>query len=261
MNLLLNPAVARGYKSASQAARRITEEWATDNLYCIACPSDRVLPLPANTPVRDYTCPQCGANYQLKSKNGAFGQVVQNSAYEPKMAAIAEGRVPHYAFLQYSRHLWTVTDLFVVPAHFISPAVIQQRRPLSNQARRAGWVGSNILLGRLPLEARVVIVSRGAASAPARVRDEWRRFAFLQTDGRSSGGWGADVLSCVRTLQQETGETEFALQAFYARFREQLSSWHPANQHVEEKIRQQLQVLRDGDVLQFLGQGRYRVII
>lgn len=261
MNLLLNPAAAEGYQSASQIARRLTEEWATDNLYCIACQSDRLLCEPANTPVRDFACPKCGANYQLKSKNGAFGQVVQNSAYEPKMAAIADGRVPHYAFLQYSRATWSVTDLFVVPAHFISSAVIQRRRPLSNKARRAGWVGSNILLGRLPLDARVVMVRKGTVIAPARVRDGWRRYAFLQSDVRGNGGWGADVLSCVRTLQDETGAREFTLQAFYTRFREQFSSWYPANQHIDEKIRQQMQVLRDGDVLQFLGHGHYRVMI
>ena len=211
MNLLLNPATAEGYKSSSQAARRITEEWATDNLHCIACPSDLALSLPANTPVQDYMCPKCGANHQLKIENGAFGQVVQNSAYEPKMAAIADGRVPHYAFLQYSRATRRVTDLSVVPAHFISPAVIQQRRPLSNKARRAGWVGSNILLGRIPLDAQVVMVGGGTVSAPDEVRDDWRRYAFLQADERSTGGWGADVLSCVRTIQQETGARDFTL--------------------------------------------------
>ena len=259
MNLLLNPATAEGYQSASQVARRLTEEWATDNLYCIACPSDRVLCEPANTPVRDFACPNCGANYQLKSKNGAFGQVVQNSAYDPKMAAIADGRVPHYAFLQYTRATWSVTDLFVVPAHFISSAVIQQRRPLSNKARRAGWVGSNILLGQLPFDARIGVVSKGFAREPTLVRQDWNRYSFLWSDARSRGGWGADTLFCVRKLQEETGNSEFTLQAFYTRFTDELARWHPDNLHVEAKIRQQLQVLRDGGVLQFLERGLYRV--
>jgi type II restriction enzyme len=176
------------------------------------------------------------------------------------MAAIEDGRVPHYAFLQYSRATWTVTDLFVVPGHFISAAVIQRRNPLRATARRAGWVGSNILLGRLPPDARVVVVCKGSVSEPDRVRDNWRRYAFLGSDERSRGGWGADTLSCVRTLQQETGKRDFTLQAFYARFKEELALWHPANQHVEQKIRQQLQVMRDGNVLLFLGRGRYRII-
>ena len=238
----------------------MTEDWATKNPFCIACPSDRVLSEPANTPVRDYTCPCCGAAYQLKSKSAPFGRIVQNSAYGPKMAAIEEGRAPHYVFMQYSRITWSVTDLFVVPGHFISPAVIQQRRPLTTSARRAGWIGSNILLGRLPPEARVSVVSRGSARESGEVRDDWRQYAFLQSDRRGRGGWGADTLLCVRTLQRGTGIREFTLQGFYARFKEDLASWHPANRHVEAKIRQQLQVLRDGGVLLFLGRGRYRVI-
>jgi len=45
----------------------MTEDWAATNLFCLACSSDRVLSEPANTPVLDYTCPDCGAIYQLKS--------------------------------------------------------------------------------------------------------------------------------------------------------------------------------------------------
>ena len=37
-----------------------------------------------------------------------------------------------------------------------------------------------------------------------------------------------------------------------------LARLHPANRHVEPKIRQQLQVLRDMGLVEFLGRGRYR---
>ena len=33
---------------------------------------------------------------------------------------------------------------------------------------------------------------------------------------------------------------------------------HPDNRHVRDKIRQQLQVLRDLGLVEFLGRGRYR---
>ena len=260
MDLLLNTATAGSYKSQSQVARRLTEDWATNHLYCVACPSERVLSEPTNTLVRDFRCPRCGIAYQLKSKNGRFGKVVSNSAYTAKMTAIEAGHPPHYVFLQYSRASWDVTDVFVVPGHFMSPAVIQQRKPLKSSARRAGWVGSNILLGQLPLDARVVVVSEGFVREPGQVRDDWRRFEFLHSDKRSLGGWGADTLSCVRRLQQKTGTREFTLQDFYSRFTDALATWHPANRHVEAKIRQQLQVLRDGGILRFLGHGRYRIL-
>jgi len=34
---------------------------------------------------------------------------------------------------------------------------------------------------------------------------------------------------------------------------------HPENRHVRDKIRQQLQVLRDKGLVEFLGRGEYRV--
>jgi type II restriction enzyme len=61
------------------------------------------------------------------------------------------------------------------------------------------------------------------------------------------------VLTVVRALNKK----EFILQDVYA-FAAQLQDLHPANQHVRDKIRQQLQVLRDLGLVEFLGGGRYR---
>jgi hypothetical protein len=52
-------------------------------------------------------------------------------------------------------------------------------------------------------------------------------------------------------------EKEFALQDVYA-FAAQLQELHPGNRHVPDKIRQQLQVLRNLGFVEFLGHGRYR---
>lgn len=214
MNLQMNSSVAVGYSSQSQAARRVTERWATENLFCLACSSDRLLPETTNTPVRDYACPACGQGYQLKSKNGSFGRMTANSAYEPKMRAIAEGKAPSYVFLQYARETWTILDLFLVPGHFMSPSVIQRRNPLGPNARRAGWVGSNILLGHLPSDARIPIVSEGVEIDQVQVREDWARYSFMRSDKRALGGWAADVLSCIRNLQRQTGLSQFTLQDF-----------------------------------------------
>ena len=260
MDLTLEPSLGDQYRSNSQKTRAVTEHWAGENLYCLACPSDRVTATRPNTPVRDFICPSCGASYQLKSKDGKHGRVVQNSSYEPKIAAIDAGQAPHYAFLDYSRDNWNVTAIFVVPGHFMTRSVIQRRKPLSPSSRRAGWIGSNILLGEIPPDGKISLISESVPRDPDIVRAEWKRVEFLASDTRASGGWGAEVLSCVRALEMETGEREFTLQAFYRRFTTSLSRSHPDNRNVEAKIRQQLQVLRDGDVLDFIGRGSYRVI-
>jgi type II restriction enzyme len=63
------------------------------------------------------------------------------------------------------------------------------------------------------------------------------------------------VLNVVRAFNK----AEFALQDVYA-FAGQLQELHPDNRPVREKIRQQLQVLRDMGFVEFLGGGRYRCV-
>jgi type II restriction enzyme len=52
---------------------------------------------------------------------------------------------------------------------------------------------------------------------------------------------------------------EFTLADVYGHV-DSLAKLHPHNRHVRDKIRQQLQVLRDLGLLQFLGGGSYRLI-
>ena len=260
MDLSLNLAVADGLKSQSQIARRITEDWAERNLFCLACSSEELIADRPGTPVRDFACPLCGTSYQLKSKNGRHGKVIANSAYCPKITAIRQGIAPNYAFLDYSRYNLLVTNLFVVPGHFLTESVIQRRPPLPPSARRAGWVGSNILLSELPLDARISIVENSLPVDPDLARTYWSKFQYLKDDPRASDGWGPQMLSAVRLMQAETGKDYFTLQDFYRRFRDMLSELHPANNNVEARIRRQLQLLRDNDILRFLGRGRYRII-
>jgi type II restriction enzyme len=86
------------------------------------------------------------------------------------------------------------------------------------------------------------------------VRDLWNRFLFMREQSVNSRGWLADVLACVRRLDKET----FTLIDIYA-FDTQLAKLHPINKHIRPKIRQQLQVLRDYDTIEFLGKGVYRI--
>lgn len=63
------------------------------------------------------------------------------------------------------------------------------------------------------------------------------------------------MLNIVRGI----GRSEFTLAEVYA-FADTLRRLHPQNRHVEEKIRQQLQRLRDLGFLEFVGRGNYRLV-
>jgi type II restriction enzyme len=113
-------------------------------------------------------------------------------------------------------------------------------------------VGSNVLIGRLPIDARIYLVSESEEVPRSIVREEWKRFEFLKNQSLESKGWLSDILTVVRSLPRE-----FSLADAYA-FEGKLANLHPDNRHVKEKIRQQLQILRDNGVLEFVRPGRYR---
>jgi type II restriction enzyme len=71
--------------------------------------------------------------------------------------------------------------------------------------------------------------------------------------GKEAGtSWTAEVLRCVRKLPKK-----FQLSDVY-KFEGELLHRFPRNQHVREKIRQQLQVLRDRGLITFVDQrGHY----
>jgi type II restriction enzyme len=168
--------------------------------------------------------------------------------------SIATSRAPNFMFLHYASVEWRVRDVFIVPGYFLSLSAIERRLPLRPTARRAGWVGCNILLSALPADARIDVVRNEIPTSEQEVRREWRAFSFLKHASPESRGWIADVLACVREL----GKMEFTLADIY-RFESRLSAIHRRNRNVRPKIRQQLQVLRDRGLLEFVGDGNYRL--
>ena len=254
VDLAMRCELAADLSSPAQRARVITEAWVGENMYCPACECDELVPTPRGTKLIDFHCAECDEGFQVKSKKHGFGRKVLDSAWGPMEDAAASGDAPGFMFLRYNLEPCRVSDLFVVPGHFVTPMVIQRRRPLRPSARRHGWIGCNILLDRIAGSARIPVVELGAVRRPREVRDLWRRFAFVKEAEPADRGWTGDVLSCVQRLGKET----FDLDEMYG-FENQLAKRHPQNQNVKPKIRQQLQILRDHGVLEFLGRGEYRL--
>ena len=73
MDIALNSVLAVGYKNLSQIARVVTEDWLARNMFCPHCGQLHVEHMMNNSPVRDFVCPNCKNEYELKSKQGKFG--------------------------------------------------------------------------------------------------------------------------------------------------------------------------------------------
>lgn len=173
------------------------------------------------------------------------------------MEAIRANEAPDYAFMGFDPDRWRATDLFLVPGHYMTPTVVERRKPLSSDAKRSGWVGSNIILSRIPEAGRIELVDGGVAVPPADARRKFDETAFLSEADAGVRDWTTAVMDCIDDLGVGPGG-RFKLADVYA-FEDRLAELYPENQHVRAKIRQQLQVLRDEDLVEFLGNGEYRL--
>ena len=246
---------AKGYKSAAQITRVITESWTLKNMYCPACVSNRLVDTANNTEAVDFFCKRCDSLYQLKAKSGRIGRKINDAAYDAMMRAINRDRLPHFLFLGYNRDNYTIRDLLLIPNFCLGASAIEARKPLGPKTRRAGWVGCNIVLDYVPPEGRIHVISAGSLVSRSKVRKHFKQVKPLEDLGVKRRGWTLDVLTALRTLEGK----EFTLEQAYS-FEKMLSQMHPDNRHVRDKIRQQLQILRDIGYLKFVKRGHYRWI-
>ena len=242
------------YKSASQRARIGTEAWGALNFFCPVCQSPRLDIASRNTAAVDYRCPKCDSPFQLKSQSKPFGTKILDAAYSEMKRAILSDRTPNLYVLHYDLTQWAVRTVILIPHFAFALSAIECRPPLAATARRAGWIGCNILLDKIPTDARIPIVDSGQARASSEVRRAYKRLRPLEKLKVESRGWTLDVLNVVRSLNKK----EFSLTHVYAHAND-LAKLHPQNAHIPDKIRQQLQVLRDLGLLEFMDRGSYRL--
>ena len=251
MQLTMNPHLAEGYKNRSQITRIVSEDWGACNLYCPACEEYSLIKTPANTKVIDYICPRCKSNFQLKSGQRWNEERIPDAGYNAMVKAILKDSFPNLFVLQYKPD-WTVYNLMLIPFFFFTPSVLEKRKPLASSARRAGWIGCNILLKAIPSDGKIRVIYNGEIENPKTVRKEYTLMKPLLNISADLRGWTLDVYRMIRSL----GHPQFSLHEAYA-LEKQLSELYPNNRHIKEKIRQQLQVLRDYGILEFLGDGKY----
>ena len=84
------------------------------------------------------------------------------------------------------------------------------------------------------------------------VRDRFRRVKPLKEIPVPQRGWTLDVLTAIRSLKAPTFSTRDAYELV-----PHLEALHPGNRYVREKIRQQLQVLRDTGFLVHPSRGTW----
>jgi type II restriction enzyme len=204
--------------------------------------------------VADFFCPSCSEEYELKSQKTKFGAKIVDGAFRTMIERLSSNNNPNLLLLNYDLVKLSVVNALIVPKHFFVQEIIEKRKPLALTARRAGWVGCNILLNQIPESGKIFFVRNGVPEPKAMVLAKWQKTLFLREESVGARGWLVEVMRCVESI----GKREFDLNEVY-KFEDQLSAVYPNNRHVKQKIRQQLQFLRDRGYLDFVSPGRYRL--
>ena len=162
---------------------------------------------------------------------------------------------PNIFLLNYNLLNSRILNFLVVPKHFFVPEIIEKRKPLARTARRAGWIGCNIILQNIPPSGRIFFVKNQIIEPKEKVLAQWKRTLFLREEKEiSARGWTLDIMNCIEKINK----MNFTLDDIYS-FEKELKNKHPDNKHIKDKIRQQLQILRNRGYLDFTGSGKYKV--
>lgn len=254
MDLNFNIKLAEGYNSNSQIARVLTESWVKENSYCPNCGNLNLNEFENNKPVADFYCTNCSEEFELKSKDGIkVGDKIVDGAYFSMIERINSANNPNFFFLNYSKEKLLVNNFLIIPKHFFVPEIIEKRKPLSENAKRAGWIGCNIDISKVPESGRIFLIKNSEIISQEKVQEKWSSTGFLKSKNLQSRGWILDIMNCIDKIKKET----FSLNEMYT-FEESLKIKYPDNNHIKDKIRQQLQFLRDKGLIEFNGRGIYR---
>lgn len=255
MNLNFNTKFAEGYKSNSQIARVLTENWVKEYSYCPCCGNLPLQNFENNQPVADFYCKECSEQFELKSKSGKLTNRISDGAYETMIERISSNNNPNFFFLSYSKN-WSVENFLIIPKQFFTPEIIIKRKALSASAKRAGWIGCNIDISNIAQAGKVYLIKNSTIIDKKKVALAFNQTLFLRERKIETKGWILDVMRCIDYLKSNT----FTLDQMYA-FEHNLKVKYPNNNFIKDKIRQQLQLLRDKGLLEFMGKGKYKKII
>ena len=107
----------------------------------------------------------------------------------------------------------------------------------------------------IPQTGKIFYIKNKIIESKEKVISEWRKTLFLREEKEiHAKGWLLDIMGCIDKLNSK----EFTLDTIYS-FANELKAKHPDNNHIKDKIRQQLQVLRDKGYLKFIGRGHYEI--
>ncbi len=251
MDVKLPVNLAKCYKSKSQIARVITEAWVVANISCPSC-GNKLVEYPANEKSKDIYCSVCRTDFQIKSSKNRFSKKITGAEYNTTLNNVINAQNPSLMLLFYDEKTMMVVDFQIIHHSFITKKNIIPRKPLSSTAKRAGWQGCLIDIEEIPEIAKTFIVRNGVIDTSQNINKNWKISDNARKLSAESRGWLSDVMSIVDKMGNK-----FRLIDVYE-YEQYFEKFHPNNNNIQAKIRQQLQLIRDMGIIEFIGRGEYQ---
>lgn len=189
-----------GYTSNSQRVRVMSESWVRDAIFCPACGAG-LNAAQNNSEACDFVCSSCAEEFELKSKSQRIDNKIVNGAYATLMKRVVSQNNPNLYVLQYDKINFAVKSFLVVPNYFFTQSIIEKRKPLALTAKRAGWVGCNILIGQVPNLGKIHYIKNGEMQDKKHILSMWKNTKFLRDGlGENDKGWLFDTMNCIDVI-------------------------------------------------------------
>jgi type II restriction enzyme len=208
MDLNFDISLSNDYESNSQIARVLTESWVEKNIFCPSC-GNFLSNYENNKPVADFYCSSCTEDYELKSKKNSMGKKIVDGAYLTMIERLESNQNPNFFFLNYDIKKFQVNNFIVIPKHFFTTDIIEKRKPLLPTAKRAGWVGCNILMESIPESGKIFFIKNQQHESKKSIMDNWSKTLFLRDSKIEQKGWLLDTMNCIDRIGKKDFRPHF----------------------------------------------------
>ena len=129
--------------------------------------------------------------------------------------------------------------------------IIPRNKGLKN---RPNYIMCNMNISTIPDSGKIFFIKDKKFEEKSKIINNWNKTKFLRNTKLEQKGWLIDIIFCIEKRKKQN----FTLQELYT-FVPYLKTKYPNNNFIEDKIRQQLQVLRDKNYLTFESRGKYKI--
>ena len=182
----------------------------------------------------------------MKTINGKFPKNKMNGAgYKATLDKINSDKSSHWILLEHNN--FTVNRLTFIPKYFFYDEMIEPRKELSETAKRHGRQGCRIALNMIPSFGKISYIKNNKEVDKKIINYKLGKASAFKKSDLKNKNWKLEVLSIVDSIP----ETIFSANDLYE-FIPMLEKKHPDNHHIDARIRETLQQLRDEGYIKFL---------